>query len=93
MKYTLEKKKEIINAKPSNQDVTSYCNDIGISKASYYKWLREIDNNATAKFVEITPSYNLTSIINIEVNGVVIHIESDYDKNLLLNLINTLKQL
>ena len=54
MKYTLEKKKEIINAKPSNQDVTSYCNDIGISKASYYKWLREIDNNATAKFVEIT---------------------------------------
>lgn len=41
MKYTLEKKRELIDARLSNQDVSSYCNDIGISKASYYKWLKE----------------------------------------------------
>ena len=41
MKYTLEKKRELIDAKPANQDISSYCNDIGISKASYYKWLEE----------------------------------------------------
>ena len=93
MKYTLEKKKEIINAKPSNQDVTSYCNEIGISKASYYKWLREIDNNADPIFVEITPAIKMNSIINIEVNNVIIHIEPNYDSKLLLSVINTLKQL
>lgn len=93
MKYTLEKKKELINARPVNQDITSYCNDIGISKASYYKWMREIDNTNNPKFVEITPPFNLASMINIEVGGVVIHVEPDYDANLLLNIINTLKQL
>lgn len=41
MKYTLEKKRELIDARLANQDVSSYCNDIGISKASYYKWLKE----------------------------------------------------
>ena len=41
MKYTLEKKRELIDARPANQGVSSYCNDIGISKASYYKWLKK----------------------------------------------------
>ena len=41
MKYTLEKKRELIDARPANQDISTYCNDIGISKASYYNWLKE----------------------------------------------------
>ena len=93
MSYTLEKKKEIINAKPSNQGVTSYCNEIGISKASYYKWIKQINNNANPIFVEITPAIKMNSIINIEVNNVIIHVESNYDSKLLLSVITTLKQL
>ena len=92
MSYTLEKKKEIINAKPSNQDVTSYCNEIGISKASYYKWLKEINTDVNPKFIEITSSTD-TDVINIEVNNVIIHVEPNYDSKLLLSVINTLKQL
>ena len=78
MKYTLEKKKELINARPVNQDITSYCNDIGISKASYYKWMREINTDVNPKFIEITPSTD-TDVINIEVNSVIIHVEPNYN--------------
>ena len=89
----IRKEKEIINAKPSNQDVTSYCNEIGISKASYYKWIKQINNNANPIFVEITPAIKMNSIINIEVNNVIIHVEPNYNSKLLLSVINTLKQL
>lgn len=30
MKYTLKKKRELIDTRPANQDLSSYCNDIGI---------------------------------------------------------------
>lgn len=93
MKYTLEKKRELIDARPVDQDVTSYCNDIGISKASYYKWLKEISKAVNPKFIEITPSIVTADVINIEVNGVIIHVEPNYNSKLLINLIHSLKQL
>ena len=92
MKYTLEEKRELIDARPANQDVSSYCNDIGISKASYYKWLKEINTDVNPKFIEITPSTD-TDVIKIEVNSVIIHVEPNYNSKLLLRLIHSLKQL
>lgn len=96
MKYTIEKKKEFIESKPCDKDVREYCKEIGISYSSYYKWLKELNYNdnttANNNFVEITPTIN-SSIIDIEINGVIIHVNSNYDSISLLKLINTLKLL
>lgn len=65
MKYTLEKKRELIDARLANQDVSSYCNDIGISKASYYKWLKEakrLTNKDKDKFQELMKTNKYKSL-------------------------------
>ncbi len=51
MKYTLERKKEIIVSKPNNIYVRTYCNNIDIAYSSYYKWIKEINQNFNEKNV------------------------------------------
>ena len=36
------RKKEIINSKPKDVNVRAYCENIGVSYSSYYKWIKEI---------------------------------------------------
>ena len=42
MKYSQEEKSKIIYDKPQNMDVRTYCNSIGLSYSSYYKWINEL---------------------------------------------------
>ena len=98
MMYSLEKKKEIINSKPKNVNVRAYCENIGVSYSSYYKWIKEITSycNANEKaFVDVTDIINEANdtTIDLEVSNITIHVSNCYDENHLLKIINTLKKL
>ena len=94
MYYNLEKKKEIINGKPDNMDVEEYCVKVGIGKSSYYKWLKLFDeSNNESSFIDLSSIQDKESIIDIEVNGITIHIHESFDSKHLSNVIKTLKLL
>ena len=94
MYYNLEKKKEIINGKPDNMDVEEYCAKVGIGKSSYYKWLKLFDeSNNESSFIDLSSIQDKESIIDIEVNGITIHIHESFDSKHLSNVIKTLKLL
>ena len=97
MLYTLEKKKEIINSKPKDVNVRAYCENIGVSYSSYYKWRNEIlsyCNNEEKVFLDVTNIINeVDNIIDLEISNVIVHVSNCYDENHLLKIINTLRKL
>ena len=99
MRYTLEKKKEIISTKPESLDVRAYCKKIGIAYSTYYKWYKEINNidtsNESTSFIDVTKLINEVSndVIDIELSDITIHVKYDYCESHLLKLIRTLKRL
>lgn len=98
MRYTLERKREIIASKPNNVDVRTYCDSIDIAYSSYYKWIREINQDFSENkkmFVDVNDMVNEISstTIDLEVSNIVIHVSNYYDENHLLKILNTLKKL
>lgn len=97
MKYSVEKRKEIITSKPEDLDVRTYCKKIGIAYSTYYKWYNEfntLDEDKSSSFIDITKLVvEGNTTIDLEISNITIHIKSDYSESHLIRLINTLKKL
>jgi len=96
MHYPLEKRNELIEAKPADMNVRTYCGTIGISYATYYKWYKEYHSTHNqSSFIDVT---NLVSdsdptSLDLEINNITIHVKNDYDENHLLCVLRSLKKL
>lgn len=96
MCYSLEKRKEIITGRPANMDIRTYCNNVGISYSTYYKWYKDLsDKSKDITLVDVTELVNDcdASSIKLEISNISIHINTNYNENHLLNVIRTLKKL
>ncbi len=96
MRYTLEERKEIISAKPSNVNVETYCKTVGIAYPTYYKWKKELNAVETdLNIVDVTSllSKNETNTIDLEISDITIHVNSDYNEAHLLSIIKSIKKL
>ena len=99
MRYTIEKKKEIVTTKPEGMDVRAYCKQMGISYSSYYKWYKELYTSdsvvESVSFIDVTNLINETdnNVIDLELSDITIHVSPNYNESHLLRLINTIKKL
>ena len=67
----------------------------GISKSTFYKWVKNNENDASKiSFIDITPSItNCSSDLTININDINIKLDNNYDKNLFLKVIKSIKKL
>lgn len=97
MYYSLEKRIEIVEAKPVDMDVRTYCKNVGIAYSTYYKWYKDLnDKSKDTTFVDVTELVSECeniSTIKLEISNISIHVNTNYNENHLLNVIRTLKKL
>lgn len=98
MKYSQEEKSKIIYDKPQNMDVRTYCNSIGLSYSSYYKWINELKGSKPkSKVIDITNVFedkkSKINCIDLECNNIIIHVNENCNETQLLNIIKLLKRL
>ena len=99
--YTPEFKMEVIqNYLGGNYKTEQYCNEIGIAKATFYKWLKTYNQATSTEAVLPTPSFqDITPIVkpNVEPvktskikitlpNKIIIEFESSELKNVMAEL-------
>lgn len=100
LKLTEEEKKLYVSEYKNkyNGVMKDFLNDHKISKASIYKWIKlysdEINNDGNG-FVNISRliKNNKAKDIEIKLSEVSITVKNDYDEELLLNIIRTLKKI
>ena len=97
MKFSEETKKKIVLGYDRNVgSVEEYCIKQSISKASFYKWRTKYKENNT-EIIDITDKI-ITEPINDEnlklnINKVEIVLTKNYDEELLLKVVRSLKKL
>ncbi len=94
MKYSDEEKKLIIKNKPENISVVEYCNNIGISKSIYYVWEKQLKEKKRS-FIDVTGLVLDDSPVNISLNikDITINLDSNYNEELLIKVINSLRKI
>ena len=96
MIYSNEEKIQIIKNKPENESVINYCNSIGVSKSSFYNWVKELDEaNEKPSFIDVTDiaMKNVSNDIKLTIKDVSINLNSNYNEELLIRVINSLRKL
>jgi len=96
MIYSNEEKIQIIKNKPENESVTNYCNSIGVSKSSFYNWAKELDEvKEKTSFIDVTDIaiQNATNDIKLTIKDVCINLKSNYNEELLIRVINSIRKL
>lgn len=96
MRYTKEFKDSVLTDYKNGIEskIEDYLITKGISKTTFYKWIKEIDNDKPNLFIDITQSINnCSSNLLISINDININIDNNYDESLLLKLLRTIKKL
>lgn len=96
MTYSDEEKILIVKNKPENESVTTYCNSIGVSKTSFYNWAKELEGNLEKpQFIDVTDIAlnNVSNDITLTVKDVCINLNLNYNEELLLKVINSLRKI
>lgn len=97
MGYSIEFKNSIIADYKNGiiGKVEDYVVSKGISKTTFYKWIKQDDiKDDVIQFIDITSSLaNNTSNLTISINNINIEINDNYNEALLLNVIRTLNKL
>ncbi|MBQ9124506.1 MAG: hypothetical protein IJY14_02325 [Acholeplasmatales bacterium] len=97
MGYSIEFKNSVIEdyKKGIVGKIEDYVISKGISKTTFYKWIKEINiKNDLIPFIDITSSVvNNSSSLLLQINNINIEINDNYNESLLLNVIRTLNKL
>lgn len=97
MRYTLEERKKILNEYDSfTGSTTQFITSRNLCQATFYKWLKERNNASDVPFLDVTNKLKVdlcNDSINISVNEVKIGLSNNYNEELLLKIIRTLKKL
>lgn len=97
MRYTLEERKLILKEYDSfTGSTTQFITLRNLCPATFYKWLKERNSAIDASFVDITNELKMdlcNDSINITVNEVKIGLSNNYNEELLLKVIRSLRKL
>ena len=99
MSYSESERKKIIEEYDHKVNIDAYVLSKGISRSSYYKWLKKYGNSSSSNKVtpiDITSEIKNTvesSSICIQTNGTTVIVDEDYNEKLLLRIIRSLKKL
>ena len=99
MSYSESERNKIIEEYDHKVNIDSYVLSKGISRSSYYKWLKKYGDSSSSNKVtpiDITSQIKNTvesSSICIKANSTTILVDVDYNEELLLRLIRSLNKL
>ena len=93
-KFSLELKNKVFN--DYNQglilNLDTYLREIGIARSTFYAWLKKYNNQDAIRFIDITDKINNSqSCITLKIKDVELILDNNYNEELLLRVINSLR--
>ena len=93
-KFSLELKNKVVN--DYNQglilNLDTYLREIGIARSTFYVWLKKYNNQDAIRFIDITDKINNSqSCITLKIKDVELILDNNYNEELLLRVINSLR--